>query len=90
MFMLCRNRVKDFTKWKAIFDTHRTVAHGQSGLRLTHMWREVDDPNNVFFIFAVEDRSRAEAFVNDPEAAKTGEIAGVIDGETHFVESVSL
>jgi len=30
--MLCRNRVTDFSKWKAVFDSH-AQAHRAAGLR---------------------------------------------------------
>ncbi len=37
-YMLCRNRVVDFEKWKAIFDTY-AEGQGDSGLNLVKMWR---------------------------------------------------
>lgn len=87
--MLCRNRVKDYEKWKAIFDSH-LEAQRNSGLHLTNMWRSVEDPNNVFFIFDVLDERKARAFVESPDAAKAGEESGVVDGEIHFVDSVPV
>lgn len=84
-FMLCRNRVKDFKKWKAIFDSH-CEAHKDEGMKLVKMWRAVDDPNNVFFLFDLESVEKAKAFISAPEAAEAGEESGVIDGEIHFVE----
>jgi len=86
-YMLCRNRVEDYAKWKAVFDSH-PEAHQAAGLRLVDMWRSVEDPNNVFFMFEVADMEKAHEFINDPESAKAGEDSGVIDGEIHFVESV--
>lgn len=50
--MLCRNRVSDFPRWKCVFDSHRD-AHRNAGLELAHMWRDADDPNDVFFMFDV-------------------------------------
>jgi len=86
-YMLCRNRVANFFKWKAVFDAH-LEAQADSGLRLLDLWRSVDDPNNVFFRFEVTDIEKARQFINDPAAAKAGEESGVIDGEIHFVESI--
>jgi hypothetical protein len=86
--MLCRNRVSDFSKWKAIFDSH-LEAHRDVGLRLVNVWRSVEEPNNVFFMFEVASINRARTFINSPEAAKAGEASGVVDGECHFVESTS-
>ncbi len=89
IYMLCRNRVADFSRWKSVFASHQ-AAHEQAGLRLVHLWRgveEVDDgePHNVFFIFEVASMDRARTFISTPEAARAGEASGVIDGEYHFV-----
>ena len=85
-YMYCRNRVADYQRWKAVFDTH-LEAHHEAGLRLIHLGRELEDPQNVFFVFEVLDLEKAKAFVSDPAAAEAGEASGVIDGEIHLVES---
>jgi hypothetical protein len=83
--MLCRNRVADFSKWKSIFDSHAD-AHRTAGLRLVNLWRSLDDPRNIFFLFEVGSLEKARAFINAPDAAETGKAAGVLDGEYHFLE----
>lgn len=85
MQMLCFNRVKDYRAWKAVFDAH-AHAHREAGLRLVRLWQDADDPEQVYFLLDVEDRARAQAFVDDPVSARAGEEAGVIDGWLHFVE----
>jgi hypothetical protein len=84
--MLCRNKVVNFDKWKMVFDSHTSAQH-DSGLRLTNMWRDMDDPNNVFFIFEVSDIDKAKAFINNPTAIEAGQISGVLDGECHFLQN---
>ena len=84
IYMLCRNRVADFSSWKAVFASHE-AAHQEAGLRLVHIWRSVEEPNNVFFLFEVASMEKAREFIGDPGAAKAGEASGVIDGEYHFV-----
>ena len=86
--MLCRNRVSDYARWKAVFDSH-VDAHREVGLELRKMGRQVEDPNNVFFLLDVKDEQRAREFVSTPEAAEAGEASGVIDGEIHFVDCVT-
>lgn len=86
--MLCHNRVADFARWKRIFDSHAD-AHRAAGLRLTHFWRGLDDPNSVFFLFEVADIEKARAFIGTPEAAEAGRTAGVIDGQIHFVQAAT-
>ena len=83
-YMLCRNRVADFARWKAVFASHQ-AAHRNAGLRLVQVWRAVEDPNNVFFLFEVASRETAREFIGNPEAAKAGEVSGVLDGEYHFI-----
>ena len=83
--MLCRNRVADFAKWKATFTSH-AAAHRYAGLRLVHLWRAVEDPNNVFFLFEVASVDRAKEFIGNPDAAKAGQASGVVDGEYYFIE----
>jgi len=84
--MLCRNRVADFATWKSFFDSHAS-AHGAAGLHLVNLWRGMEDPNNVFFLFRIESIERANAFIGAPEAAAAGKSSGVLDGEYHFIES---
>jgi hypothetical protein len=82
--MLCRNKVADFSKWKAVFDSHAS-AHKQAGLLRENLWRELEDANNVFFIFRVEDLAKARAFISSPDAATAGKASGVIEGNYWFL-----
>jgi hypothetical protein len=84
--LFCRNRVADFSVWKAAFDAH-APAHREAGLSLTHLWRDIQDSNTVFFLFDVANLERARAFTSDPAGADAGRLAGVLDGEFHFLTS---
>ena len=86
-YMLVRNKVRDFDVWKKVFDEGRGTA-GDGGLGLVHLWRSIEDPNEVFFLLSVADMDRAKAFTADPAAAATGERSGVIDGGLHYIEEV--
>ena len=86
--LLCRNRVSDFSKWKAVFTSH-AQAHRDAGLELRSLWRAVEDPNNVFFLFEVTDAGLARAFISNPSAAQAAEASGVLEGEYHFIEGVA-
>ena len=86
--MLCRNQVADFAKWKAIFASH-AQSHRDAGLRLLHLWRGVDEPNNVFFLFEVVSMGKARTFISNPSAAEAAKTSGVLEGEYHFLESSS-
>ncbi len=83
--LICRNKVEDFANWKSIFDSH-SDAHRQAGLLLEHLWRDLEDANQVFFIFAVADIAQAKAFISAPGAKESGQRSGVRDGNYWFVE----
>ncbi len=85
--MLCRNRVKDYDKWRVIFDSNKKAGE-DAGLKLLNIWHDNDDMNNIFFLFEIESKERALEFMNTPEAAEAGRISGVLDGECHFLSEV--
>jgi hypothetical protein len=85
LYMLCRNRVSDYATWRAVFDSHAT-AHRRATLSLLHVWRAVENPNDVFFIFEVGDIGEARAFIGAPGAVEAARDSGVLEGEYHFVE----
>ena len=85
MLLLCRNRVEDFARWRAVFAADE-AAQAEAGLRLERLWRDADDPQQVWFVLHVADRDRAEAFMASPASARAGRAAGVLDGEVHFLE----
>jgi hypothetical protein len=84
--MLVRNRIEDYSRWRKVFESQLPAAR-EAGLKLLEMWRGLDDPENVFFIFDVMDTGRAREFLERPESAQAGKDSGVLDGEFHFLES---
>ena len=86
--MLCRNRVKDFSTWKRIFDSHASEGR-DAGLHLRSLWREVGDSNNVFLLFDVSSIEKARELISSPAAVEVGKASGVIDGECYFLDSGS-
>jgi len=68
-YMLCRNRVADFLRWKSVFASHER-AHQEAGLRLVSIWRGVEEPNNVFFLFEVASLDKARKFISNPRRLK--------------------
>jgi len=87
MQMLVMNRVQDYETWRKEFDNEDARAK-KFGLTVDRVWRDVDDPQVVYFTLNVESRERAEAFTSDPESAKVGERAGVIDGWIRYIDAV--
>ena len=87
-YMLVRNKVRDFNVWKEVFDGEQGAAR-DTGLRVVHLWRSMDDPTEVFFLLSISDMDKARAFTADPASKATGERAGVLEGEIHYVEDVA-
>lgn len=88
MQLLVRNTVKDFATWVEVFRKEDPAAEA-FGLVVEQLWQDAADPNTVWFLFSVESRERADAFMARPESAEAGKASGVIDGEYHYLESVA-
>lgn len=86
IYMLCRNRVTNFEQWNQVFEAH-TEAHREAGLHLIHLWREHEDPSQVYFLFEIESIARAQAFLASPQAPEDRARAGVLEGvEVHYLD----
>jgi outer membrane biosynthesis protein TonB len=83
-YILCRNRVRNFDYWKGVFDSHAD-RHRAAGLKLVHLWYELNSPRNVFFLFEVEDFERARAFLDTFETAASARESGLIEGDVRFL-----
>ena len=75
-YLLCRQKVVDFGTWKKVFDSH-AAAQAESGLKLIHMLRNTDDPNDVFLLMQVADMGKAKAFVSSPDVPDAQRQSGV-------------
>lgn len=82
-YMLCRNRVRNFDHWKGVFDSHAD-AHRAAGLKLVHLWYELNNPRNVFFLFEAEDVERARAFLENADTGGAERESGLIEGDYRF------
>ena len=77
ILMLCRHKVTDFARWKQVFDSHAAAQRG-AGLRVEHVLRNFDDPNEVFLLFEVTDIEKARGFVSSSDLPEVQKQAGVI------------
>jgi hypothetical protein len=83
--MLCRNKVADFAQWKSAFDSH-AEAQAAAGLKLESLWRSIEYPNEVFFLFSVADLEQARAFTSAVAPAEAAKKYGVLEGDIWYVE----
>lgn len=76
--LLVRLKVSNFEKWKAVFDSH-SEAQKRAGLRVTHIMRNLDQPNEVVTLFDCSDVEKGKGFVYSPEVPGAKQDSGVID-----------
>ncbi len=87
-YLLVRHKVKDYDKWKTVFDEHATTrkASGSKGGRL---FRNADNPNETVILFEWESIEKARKFANSEDLQKTMQRAGVSDKpNVYFLEEV--
>ena len=85
--MIVEHQLSDFARWKAVFDSHNE-AQMDAGLTLEWLRRDDADPNHIFFSLLVEDREKAEAFVNLPSSAEAAVESGVLEGAYCYLQDV--
>jgi hypothetical protein len=85
--MIVEHRLEDYDRWRKVLDAHR-AGQKEYGLTLDWLRRDDADPNHVFFCLLVEDRERAEAFIQLPSSVRAGEESGVLEGSYCYLEDV--
>ena len=80
--MIFRHKVKDYGKWRPMFDKHAGTQKA-AGLSNPRVFRSADDKNDT------KDTKRAKDFAASPDLKETMAKAGVMDSPTiYFLESV--
>lgn len=77
-YLLIRHKVKDFTSWKRVYDTH-LPKRNEATLREKYLFRGVSDPNEVIILFEATNLDLAKKFIESADLRETMEKAGVID-----------
>ncbi len=87
-YLLVRHKVKDYAKWKPVFDKHGAVrkASGSKGGRL---YRNADDSNEIVILFEWDELQKARKFAQSEDLRKAMEQAGVSDRpDIYFFEEL--
>ena len=86
--MIIRHKVKDYGKWRPMFDKHAGTQKA-AGLSNPRVFRSADDKNELVVVFDTKDTKRAKDFAASPDLKETMAKAGVMDSPTtYFLESV--
>jgi len=76
------HKVRDFNVWKPFFEEdepRRTAA----GIKLLHLFQDVNDPNDVHFLFESQDLGSIQKMMESEDMEETMKKAGVLS-EPHF------
>ena len=87
-YVLVRHKVKDFAKWKPVYDAHGATrkAAGSKGARL---FRNVEKPKETVILFEWSDISQARAFAKSKDLREAMKRAGVTDRpDIYFLDEV--
>ena len=80
-------KVRDYATWKPLFDDHAVERKSVGGAVETHVFRSIDDPNEVFVLIKGTDDEKARQFLESRELRKAMGEAGVSDRpDVHFIE----
>ena len=77
-FLLVRHKVKDYAKWRPIFEAHG-VARKKSGSKGGRVFRNSADPNETVVLIEFEDLERLRQFAGSADLHDTMVRAGVSD-----------
>ena len=86
--LVVRHKVKDYAKWRPMFDGHVEM---QKAAGLTHprVMRSADDKNEIVIIFDDMDTKKAKEFAHSADLKETMMKAGVSDTPTiYFLEAI--
>ena len=78
VYMLVRHKVKDYAKWKPIFDQHGATRRA-GGSRGATLFRSHDNPNEIVILFEWTDATKARQFADSKNLRETMERAGVVN-----------
>ena len=85
---LVRHKVKDYTKWKPVFDAH-AAKRKENGSRGGRLFRNTKDPNEVLILFEWDDVGKGRRFAESEELRQAMERAGVSDKpDLYFLEEI--
>lgn len=86
MQLIIHLEVTDFATWKRAFDND-AEARSAAGLTVLQIWKDADSDTRASVLLSVNDRARAQAWL-DRSAALSGDDAGTVRGtSSHFLKT---
>jgi hypothetical protein len=86
--VIIRQKVKDYAKWRPVFDGHVGMQKA-AGLTNPRVMRSADDKNEIVVMLDYMDTKKAKEFGASADLKEAMMKAGVIDQPTvYFLESI--
>ena len=86
MQMIVQQTVTDFADWKAAFDKDHE-ARRAAGLTVLQIWQEAGSDTQAFVLMQVNDRARAQAWIDRSDALASDDGGTVTASTAHFLET---
>jgi len=86
MQLICHHHITDFDAWKAAFDAD-DEARRDAGLTVLQVWRDAHDGTHAFFLLNVNDRARAQAWIDRSNALSSDDKGTVTQSTAFFIET---
>ncbi|NIQ40124.1 MAG: cyclase [Proteobacteria bacterium] len=87
-YVLIRHKVEHYATWKSVFDEHGS-ARKAIGSKGGHLFRTVDDPNELVILLELDDLAKAREFVQSEDLRQAMQRSGVSDQpDIYFLEQV--
>lgn len=85
-YLMVRHKIADFGEWKPVYDAH-APARAKAGLKEEHLFRNMDNPDEIVLLFSAEDLGKAKAFAGSADLREAMQKAGVTDKpDLHFLQ----
>jgi heme-degrading monooxygenase HmoA len=86
--MLIRHKVKDYAKWKPVYDDHAS-ARKEAGSKGARLFRKANDPDELVILFEWDSLDNARKFAKSEDLKKRMQEAGVSDQpDIYFLEEI--
>lgn len=86
MQMIVHLEVTDFGKWKTAFDND-AEARRNAGLTVLQIWKDADSDTHAFVLLAVNDRAKAQTWVDRSDGLSVDDDKTVLSSSTYFLET---
>ncbi|KCZ72713.1 Antibiotic biosynthesis monooxygenase [Candidatus Methanoperedens nitroreducens] len=87
-YLLIRHKVKDYARWKPVFEEHGSTRKDK-GSKGGYLFRSSDDPDEIVILLEWDDLGRAREFARSEDLRQAMKRAGVSDKpDVYFLEEI--